>query len=75
MADNERLLRELSFMDDARITIVAVDSNYADVAIIVRETISYGASVRLDNIKSGMIRVYDRNFAGLGHELTHWQCL
>jgi len=38
MADNERLLRQLPFIDDAIITIVTVDSSYADVAIIVRET-------------------------------------
>ncbi len=70
MADNERLMRELPFVDDARITIVAADGNYADVAIIVREKYPYGASVRIDDVESGLIRAYDRNFAGLGHELT-----
>ncbi len=55
MADNERLLRELPFVDDARITIVAADSNYADVAIIVREKYPYGASVRIDDSSRGLI--------------------
>ncbi len=70
LADNERLLRELPFIDDARITIVSVDSNLVDVAIIVRERYPYGAEVRIDDVKSGMIRAYDRNFAGLAHELS-----
>ncbi len=70
LADNERLLRELPFIDDARITIMPVDSNLVDVAIIVREKYPYGAEVRIDDVKSGMIRAYDRNFAGLAHELS-----
>ena len=70
LADNERLLRELPFIDDARITIVPIDSNLVDVAIIVREKYPYGAEVRIDDVKSGMIRAYDRNFAGLAHELS-----
>jgi hypothetical protein len=70
MADNERLLRELPFIDDARIMIVAVDSNFADVAVVVREKYPYGAGVRLDDLNTGMIKVYDNNFAGLGHELA-----
>lgn len=70
LADNERLLRELPFIDDARITIVSVDSNLVDVAVIVREKYPYGAEVRIDDVKSGMIRAYDRNFVGLAHELS-----
>lgn len=70
MADNERLLRELPFVDDARIMIVALDSIFADVAVIIREKYPYGAEVRLDDVKSGLIRAYDKNFAGMGHELT-----
>lgn len=70
MADNERLIRELPFVDDARITIVAVDSNFADVAVIVREKYPYGAGVTLDDVNAGMIRLFDSNLAGLGHELT-----
>jgi len=70
LADNERLLRELPFIDDARITIVPVDSNLVDVAVIIREKYPYGAEVRIDDIRSGLIRFYDRNFAGLAHEVS-----
>jgi hypothetical protein len=70
MADNERLLRELPFIDDARITIVAVDSNYADVAVIIREKYPYGAGVTIDDVDAGKIKIFDNNLAGLAHELT-----
>jgi hypothetical protein len=70
MADNERLLRQLPYIDDARITIMPVDSNLADVTVVVREKYPYGADVRLNGIEKGKVRLYDRNFAGLGHELA-----
>ncbi len=70
LADNERLLREMPFIDDARITVVPVDSNIVDVAIIVREKYPYGAEIRLDDLKSGLVRVNDRNFGGLAHEFS-----
>ena len=70
MADNERLLRQLPYIYDARITVVPVDSLYADVAIIVRENYPYGATASVNGLKAGMLRAFDRNFAGLGHELS-----
>ncbi len=69
MADNERLLRELPFIDDASITIVPVDSNSVDIAVVVREKYPLGLNLRLDDLKSGLVSLYTRNFAGLGHEL------
>lgn len=70
LADNERLLRELPFIDDARITIVPADSNLVDIAVTIREQYPYGAEVRLDDVRCGQIRFYDRNLAGLAHELA-----
>ncbi len=70
MADNERLLRELPFVEDARIIIVPVDSNLVDVAVIVRENYPYGFGFQFDGIPKGMVKLYDKNFAGLGHELA-----
>ena len=70
MADNERLLRELPFVEDARIIIVPADSNLVDVAVIVRENYPYGFSFQFDGIPKGTVKLFDKNFAGLGHELA-----
>lgn len=70
MADNERLLRELPFVEDARIIIVPADSNLVDVAVIIRENYPYGFGFQFDGIPSGIVKLYDKNFAGLGHELA-----
>jgi hypothetical protein len=69
LSDNERLLRELPFIDDARITVIPVDSIFADIAVVVREKYPVGMSIRLDDVRSGKLGLYSRNFAGLGHEL------
>ena len=69
LSDNERLLRELPFVEDATITVVPVDSNSVDVAVIVRENYPYGINVGISDIRSGTVNLYSRNFAGLGHEL------
>ena len=69
LSDNERLLRELPFIDDSRITVVPADSNYADIAVVVREKYPVGANLCIDDIRSGRVGVFTRNFVGLGHEL------
>jgi len=69
LSDNERLLRELPFIDDARITVIPVDSTCADIAVVVRERYPVGLSVRIDDVNSGKLGLFSRNFAGLGHEL------
>jgi hypothetical protein len=69
LADNERLLRELPFIDDARITVIPADSNLVDIAVVVREKYPMGLNVRLDGLKSGEAGLFTRNFAGLGHEM------
>jgi hypothetical protein len=70
MADNERLLRELPFVEDARIIIVPADSNLVDVAVVVRENYPYGVAFQFDGIPKGTVKLFDKNFAGLGHELA-----
>lgn len=69
MSDNERLLRELPFIDDAKIIIVPADSNIADVAVVVKENYPRAFDLKLNSISSGRVALYDRNFVGLGHEL------
>ncbi|HWR74955.1 MAG TPA: hypothetical protein VN276_04925 [Bacteroidales bacterium] len=70
MADNERLLRDLPFVEDARIIIVPADSNFVDVAVVVRENYPYGFAFQFDGIPKGTVKLFDKNFAGLGHELA-----
>ena len=69
MADNERLLRELPYIDDVRITIIPVSEETADVAIIIREKYPYGFDLSLSDFSVGTVRLFDKNLFGMGHDL------
>ena len=68
MSDNERLLRELSFIEDARILIIPAGENQVDVLVVIRETYPLGIELRLDDFDRGKVTMLNRNFAGFGHE-------
>lgn len=69
MADNERLLRDLTFIEDVRIEVIPVDEKIADVVVIIRETYPFGFDVSLSDFTSGKVMLFNRNFGGFGHEL------
>lgn len=69
MADNERLLRELPYIDDASITIIPAADDMVDVVVIVREKYPYGIDFSLSDLTAGNVRLFDKNFVGWGHDL------
>ena len=68
LADNERILRELPYISDARILIknVSPDGDSADVIIITKDVWSIGAGAELSDVDAGNIRIYDNNVLGSG---------
>lgn len=68
LSDNERLLRQLPFISDARITIVAVSDTEADVVVYTKDVYSLGASYTYNGLKKGSVSVFDKNIFGIGHE-------
>lgn len=68
LSDNERLLRQLPFISDARITIVPVSDTEVDVVVYTRDVYSLGASYTYNGLKKGSVSVFDKNIFGIGHE-------
>ncbi len=68
LSDNERILRQLPYIHDARIVVVPVSDEESDIVIITKDIYSIAASARAEGIKSGSVSVYDRNIFGMGHE-------
>jgi len=70
-ADNERILRELPFIQDVRIHIkeAGPGSDSVDVLILVKDNFSIGAGGALFDYDAGRLNVFDKNLFGLGHEL------
>lgn len=70
ISDNERILRDLPFIDDSRIVIIPVSEKEADVIVITRDLFSLGAAFDYTNIKKGTVSVFEKNLLGLGHEFS-----
>ena len=70
MADNERILRQLSFIEDARIQIknVSSEGDSADVLVIVKDVWSIGFDADLHKVPDGHLDLWDKNLFGTGHE-------
>jgi hypothetical protein len=68
LSDNERILRELTFIDDARIIIVPVSEDEVDILVITKDVYSLGAEYDYGGFKKGALSVFERNILGTGHE-------
>lgn len=67
VADSERLLRRLQFIQDARIYVEqSADNQEADITVVVQDRFSYGLRFDVDAINSIESRLINRNIAGIG---------
>lgn len=67
LAESEQLLRNLSFIEDARIVINQnLDSTSVDVKVITKDKWSIGFDMQVNNVHSTDFQIYDKNLGGLG---------
>ncbi len=71
MADQERILKELNYIDDARVVVVpAEETDSVDVVVVTKDVWSLGVVVPVITTTKMSIRLFDANFAGLGDRLA-----
>lgn len=68
LADNERVLRELPYIKNARIEISHMEGDSVDILILTKDLLSVGFDAELTSLYSGRAGLWDRNIFGLGHE-------
>jgi len=68
LSDNERLLRDLPFIAVARIMVIPVSDNEADIMVLTKDIYSLGASANIGSLKKGTVSVFEKNIFGIGHE-------
>ena len=68
LADNERVLRNLSYLEDARIIVNSIDNETADVLVLVKDVWPTAFNISVDNVYSGQFEVWNRNILGFGQE-------
>ena len=68
LSDNERILRELPFIDDSRIIVVPVSEDEADIIVLTKDVYSLGGRYDYGGFKKGTFSVFEKNILGTGHE-------
>lgn len=68
LSDNERILRQLPYIDDARIIVSPVSDVEADILVRIKDVYSIGASYCYNGLQKGSVSVFDKNIIGTGHE-------
>jgi len=71
LLDNERILRKLRFIKDARIIVESVPGEPEKVKLFVltQDLWSKGFNINMNSINAGQIELYDNNIFGIGHKL------
>ena len=71
LADNERLLRALPYLEDARIIVKPLGAltDSTDILVIAKDVWPSAFNIQVDNVNSGRFEVWNRNLLGFGHEI------
>lgn len=71
LADNERFLRELAYIKDARIIIDSVhtSADSVDVLILTKDVFSIGGKLNISSTTRGRAELREENFLGTGTRL------
>ncbi len=69
VADNERHLRDLPYLQDVQTTIRSVGDDSVDIFIRTKDVLSIGGSYRMSNATKMALAVSEDNLAGTGDEL------
>ena len=73
LADNERILREMSSISDVNIIVSSLDpdSDSVDIIVVVKDVYSIGFDFLSVTAKESVFRLYDGNFLGTGDRLEN----
>ena len=73
LVQNEILLRNLDYIDDAtiRVSEVPSDTNQVNVTLICKDQLSWGATVESNFLNSFELGVENKNFLKLGHVVNY----
>jgi hypothetical protein len=73
IADNERIIRNLKYIEDARIHVLpdSLDNTIVDILIVTKDDFSIGVGVDFNGFDNITLNLYEGNFLGIGHDMQH----
>ena len=69
LSENERILRQLPFINDSRIIVIPASEYEADIIVLTKDVYSLGGDFSFHGFKKGSFSVFDKNIFGFGHEI------
>ncbi|MBI9038148.1 MAG: hypothetical protein JEY97_08455 [Bacteroidales bacterium] len=70
LANNERLLRNLPNINDAKIILYNASNDSVDVLIITKDVFPIGMDLQINSLKDGSIGFWNVNFLGYGNKIS-----
>ena len=64
LTDNERILRQLPFIDDSRIIVVPIAPGEVEVIVITKDVYSLGGDFTYRGLNKGSVWLFDKNIFG-----------
>ena len=70
-AENERYLRDMNFLRDARFIIIedTLNPDIVDVIVVVKDVFQWAANVQMNSIDETVFSGWNANMLGIGHRL------
>ena len=69
LSDNERIIRELPYINDSRILIAPVSSEEVDIVVITKDVFGIGGTMAFSSMEKGSFSLFNKNTLGLGSEI------
>ena len=66
MADNERVLRRLRFVEAAKIYVIKKNSEQAELIVVIKDRISWGTALDVNDYNEYRAELFNRNIGGSG---------
>ncbi len=70
LSDNERIIRQLPYINDARIIVVPVSDTEADIIVFTKDIYSVGIDGSVSGFEKWNLTGFERNIFGTGHEFS-----
>lgn len=72
ISDNERLIRDLPYIEDAVILIDEIGTDSVSVVVVTKDVLPVGFSYEVYDVEYGKIGAWNKNLLGLGHEFYYY---
>ena len=72
LLDNERIIRRLPFIKDARFWVDqdSVNQEHVHVTVLTKDIFSFGVGGNINGLKAASLEMYNQNMWGAGHQLS-----